>query len=160
MSRYQKTFGGYKLYVGGLGTSVDRRDIKEAFDKYGHITDVWIPNKRSGFGFVSFAERRDAEDAIRGMNGRLVLGSRLIVEASQQMRGDFRSRRRSRSSSPRRRSRSWSPRRRSRSRSYRDISYSRSRTRSRSRYRSSKKKKYRNRSTSLEYPRRRRRRSS
>merc|ERR1719192_2427466 len=151
MSRYRKTFGGYKLYVGGLDTSIDTRDIRESFEKYGNITDVWIPAKRSGFGFVSFAERRDAEDAIRGMNGRFALGNRLIVEASQQMRGDFHLGRRSPS-------RSRSPRRRSRFRSYERKHYSRSRTRSRTRSRSYSRSP-RCRKSSLGSPRRRRRRS-
>ena len=44
------------------------------FDKFGKITDCFMPKDREtneprGFGFVTFDEIRDAEDAIREMDG-------------------------------------------------------------------------------------------
>ncbi len=45
----------------------------EKFKKYGKVLDVYIPRNRAdmssrGFAFVTFVERRDAEDAAEEMN--------------------------------------------------------------------------------------------
>ena len=48
--------------------------LVRAFEKFGNITDVFLPKDREtneprGFAFVTFDEVRDAEDAIKGMDG-------------------------------------------------------------------------------------------
>jgi hypothetical protein len=50
-----------------------------AFSKYGPITDVFLPmdretDKPRGFGFVTFEDERDAEDAIKAMDGCVLAG--------------------------------------------------------------------------------------
>jgi RNA recognition motif-containing protein len=44
-------------------------DLRDRFGKYGKLMDVYIPLDRDsrrpkGFGFVTFYDRRDAEDAV------------------------------------------------------------------------------------------------
>ncbi len=47
-------------------------DLRDHFEKYGKIVDVFIPRERDGaargFGFISFEDARDAEDAAKYLN--------------------------------------------------------------------------------------------
>ena len=48
-------------------------DMRECFSKYGKIMDVYIPRERPdmksrGFAFVTFNNKRDAEDAVDEMH--------------------------------------------------------------------------------------------
>merc|ERR1711959_335211 len=59
-----------KVYVGNLDHSVDERDIDDVFGKFGRISGIWIARKPPGFAFVTFEDDRDAEDAVRDLDGR------------------------------------------------------------------------------------------
>ncbi|XP_056135900.1 EGF-containing fibulin-like extracellular matrix protein 2 isoform X2 [Lampris incognitus] len=141
MPRHGRHGGESKVYVGNLGTGAGKGELERAFGYYGPLRTVWIARNPAGFAFVEFEDPRDAEDAVRGLDGksRSRSHSRSRGRRYSRSRSCSRSRgRRSRSFSPRR-SRSTSPRRsrsdtpkRSRSRSH---SRSRSRTRSHSRLR-------------------------
>ncbi|XP_055899501.1 RNA-binding protein 1-like isoform X1 [Biomphalaria glabrata] len=134
-----------KVYVGDLGYGCAKQELEEKFSKYGQLRNVWVARKPPGFAFVEFEDSRDAEDAVRALDGSKINGRRVRVEMSsgrsrwsnrggpgrgggrQQQNDNYRGGggggggRRSRSFSPRRHSRSHSasasPRRRSRSRS-------------------------------------------
>ncbi|CAO2597718.1 Serine/arginine-rich splicing factor 7, partial [Lemmus lemmus] len=129
-----------KVYVGNLGTGAGKGELERAFSYYGPLRTVWIARNPPGFAFVEFEDPRDAEDAVRGLDRKVICGSRVRVELSTGMPGSRG--RRSRSASPRRsrsvslrRSRSASLRR-SRSGSIKGSRYFQSRSRSRSRSRS------------------------
>jgi RNA recognition motif-containing protein len=54
-----------------LDTQASEHDLKTHFEKYGELMDIFIPRERytqksRGFGFVTFKDVRDAEDAIDG----------------------------------------------------------------------------------------------
>merc|ERR1712241_1239041 len=143
--------GMVSLKIDNLSYRTDTETLRRKFGKYGEIGDVYIPKDRRngesrGFAFVRYLDKRDAEDAIDGLNGMDLDGRELRVDYARHERppldrrsergGDRRRRSRSRSRSRdrrrRRRSRSRSrshERRRSRSRS-RDNRRSRSRSRS------------------------------
>ncbi|XP_069178075.1 RNA-binding protein 1 isoform X1 [Procambarus clarkii] len=122
-----------KVYVGNLGNNAAKHELESAFTKYGPLVNVWVARNPPGFAFVEFEDPRDAEDAVRALDGSRLCGVRVRVEMStgRSRRDRYRSpprrggSRRSRSRSPRRfgRSRSRSPRR-SRSRSPRSVSRS------------------------------------
>lgn len=78
-----------KIYVGDLPTHSTKEDVEDAFSYYGPIKNVWVARNPPGFGFVEFEDRRDAEDAVRGFDGREINGRRVRVEMSnpQKMRG-------------------------------------------------------------------------
>ncbi|KAJ2880462.1 serine arginine-rich splicing factor, partial [Coemansia aciculifera] len=69
-----------RLYVGRLPRDVRERDIERLFKGYGQIRDICL---LSGFGFVEFRERRDAEDVMQDFNGRDFMGERLIIEPAR-----------------------------------------------------------------------------
>ncbi|XP_031640636.1 RNA-binding protein 1 [Contarinia nasturtii] len=129
MSRYREWDLQCKVYVGNLGSSASKHEIENAFSKYGPLRNVWVARNPPGFAFVEFEDRRDAEDAVRGLDGSRCCGTRIRVEMSSgRSRRDDRKRgggggggggrNRYRSRSPRRtrsRSRSLSRDRRSRS---------------------------------------------
>lgn len=59
-----------KIYVGDLGSSASKQDLEDAFSYYGSIRNVWVARNPPGFAFVEFEDSRDAEDAVRGLDGR------------------------------------------------------------------------------------------
>ncbi|KYO18394.1 hypothetical protein Y1Q_0008512 [Alligator mississippiensis] len=75
MSRY----GRYetKVYVGNLGTGAGKGELERAFSYYGPLRTVWIARNPPGFAFVEFEDPRDAEDAVLGLDGKIICGSRI-----------------------------------------------------------------------------------
>ncbi|CAJ0600633.1 unnamed protein product [Cylicocyclus nassatus] len=116
-----------KVYVGGLPNDATSQEIEDAFYRFGRIRKVWVARRPPGFAFVEFEDSRDAEDAVKALDGSRICGVRARVELSHGRGrgggggGGYGGRRSSyeyRSRSPRRdRARSRSRDRRSRSRS-------------------------------------------
>lgn len=71
-----------KVYVGNLGNSASKHEIEGAFGKYGTLRNVWVARNPPGFAFVEFNDYRDAEDAVRALDGTRVCGTRIRVEMS------------------------------------------------------------------------------
>ena len=74
MSRFNDDADGRKIFVGGLPFSVDEQAIRQDFGKCGEIEAVYLPKDREtdrprGFGFVTYKDARDAEDAAKDWNG-------------------------------------------------------------------------------------------
>ena len=59
-----------KVYVGDLGSSATKQDLEDAFNPYGRLRNVWVARNPPGFAFVEFEDGRDAEDAVRALDGR------------------------------------------------------------------------------------------
>jgi RNA recognition motif-containing protein len=77
-----------KLFVGGLswGTTDDR--LKEAFARFGEVTEAKIITDREtgrsrGFGFVTYAEPAAAETAIKELDGKELDGRTIRVNEAQ-----------------------------------------------------------------------------
>jgi RNA recognition motif-containing protein len=68
------------VFVGGLDATTERRDIEDTFGQYGTMSSIWIAKKPPGFGFVCYEDARDAEDAVRALNGSTMMGRELTVE--------------------------------------------------------------------------------
>lgn len=56
-----------RVYVGNLPMDVKEKDLEDIFYKYGKITDMQIktPERPPAFGFVTFDDPRDADEAVR-----------------------------------------------------------------------------------------------
>ncbi|KAG9267059.1 serine/arginine-rich splicing factor 7 isoform X1 [Astyanax mexicanus] len=85
MSRYSRHAGETKVYVGNLGTGAGKGELERAFGYYGPLRTVWIARNPPGFAFVEFEDPRDAEDAVRGLDGKVICGTRVRVELSTGM---------------------------------------------------------------------------
>lgn len=73
MSRYRDSGSDCKVYVGDLGSSASKQDLEDAFGYYGPLKNVWVARHPPGFAFVEFEDPRDADDAVRGLDGRFVI---------------------------------------------------------------------------------------
>ncbi|XP_011702211.1 PREDICTED: serine/arginine-rich splicing factor 7-like isoform X2 [Wasmannia auropunctata] len=80
VSRYPSSDG--KVYVGDLGSSASKQQLEDVFSYYGPLRNVWVARNPPGFAFVEFEDPRDAEDAVRGVDGRIICGRRVRVELS------------------------------------------------------------------------------
>uniref|UniRef100_A0A3B3QLT2 Serine and arginine rich splicing factor 7b n=1 Tax=Paramormyrops kingsleyae TaxID=1676925 RepID=A0A3B3QLT2_9TELE len=85
MSRYGRYGGETKVYIGNLGTGAGKGELERAFSYYGPLRTVWIARNPPGFAFAEFEDPRDAEDAVRGLDGKIICGSRVRVELSTGM---------------------------------------------------------------------------
>jgi len=82
--------GDIKVYIGDLGSNASKVDIEDAFSSYGRLTSVWVARNPPGFAFVEFEDARDADDAVRALDGRTICGRRVRVELSNHSRNGSR----------------------------------------------------------------------
>lgn len=56
-----------RIYIGNLPMDVSEKDIDDVFYKFGRIVDIDLktPARPPAFGFVTFQDSRDAEEAVR-----------------------------------------------------------------------------------------------
>lgn len=98
-----------KIFIGGLSTNTDDRELRDIFEKYGKITDLFMPQDPStrqprGFAFITFSDDRDADDAVAAWDGycpphrlcmpvvrRCSIALSFVVAAAKSKGGKFRS---------------------------------------------------------------------
>jgi len=76
-----------KLYVGNLSFDTDEQQVRELFEKYGQVSDCFLPQDRDsgrprGFAFVTMPAK-EAEEACDKVNGMEVDGRTLRVNEAQ-----------------------------------------------------------------------------
>jgi cold-inducible RNA-binding protein len=77
-----------KLFVGGLAWATTDDGLQDAFAKFGEITEAKVIQDRDtgrsrGFGFVTFVEGGDADEAIQAMDGADLDGRPIKVNEAQ-----------------------------------------------------------------------------
>ncbi|KAI5401501.1 Polyadenylate-binding protein rbp47b [Lathyrus oleraceus] len=60
-----------QIFVGGLDSEISDEDLRQPFLQYGDVVSVKIPIGK-GCGFVQLADRKNAEEAIQGLNGTVI----------------------------------------------------------------------------------------
>lgn len=83
-----------KIFVGNLPWKITEDDLKKHFEKYGKVISAKIvidsdTKKSKGFGFVEMEEAEAAENAIRELNGVVLLDRALRISLAQE-RGEQR----------------------------------------------------------------------
>ena len=78
-----------KLFVGGLSWNTDDALLRQAFEKFGEVSEARVivdrDTRRSrGFGFVTFDLDEDANSAISAMNGQSLDGREIRVNEAQE----------------------------------------------------------------------------
>mmetsp|Transcript_32416 Transcript_32416/g.63406 ORF Transcript_32416/g.63406 Transcript_32416/m.63406 type:complete len:88 (-) Transcript_32416:337-600(-) len=69
-----------KVFVGGLDDRTSKEELERFFGKHGPLEAVWIARNPPGFGFVTFRDPRDAQDACDDLDGRELVGRYVKVE--------------------------------------------------------------------------------
>jgi RNA recognition motif-containing protein len=83
---------GNRLYVGNLSFNTGIDALRDAFGKFGEVTDVHLVTDRQtgqprGFGFVTMGTSAAAQAAIAGMNGASLGGRELRVNEAEERQG-------------------------------------------------------------------------
>uniref|UniRef100_A0A914WUB9 RRM domain-containing protein n=1 Tax=Plectus sambesii TaxID=2011161 RepID=A0A914WUB9_9BILA len=86
MSSHRGDFLDCKVYIGGLPADATSQEVEDAFHRYGRIRKVWVARRPPGFAFVEYEDNRDAEDAVRALDGTRICGVRARVELSHGRR--------------------------------------------------------------------------
>jgi len=78
-----------RLFVGGLAWGVTTEQLRQAFESIGRVNDAIVMVDRDtgdsrGFGFVTMADRKDASEAIRKLNGVDLEGRPLVVRQATE----------------------------------------------------------------------------
>eukprot|EP00403_Amphidinium_massartii_P039238 CAMPEP_0178438308 /NCGR_PEP_ID=MMETSP0689_2-20121128/35521_1 /TAXON_ID=160604 /ORGANISM="Amphidinium massartii, Strain CS-259" /LENGTH=221 /DNA_ID=CAMNT_0020060697 /DNA_START=55 /DNA_END=717 /DNA_ORIENTATION=+ len=60
---------GNRIYVAGLDGTVNEQDLRNYFEEYGELTDVYIPmnvhtGQKKNFGFITFADEAHAKQVL------------------------------------------------------------------------------------------------
>ena len=69
MARFREWKLDCKVYIGDLGHGAAKHEIEDVFCKYGTLRNVWVARNPPGFAFVEFDDPRDADDAVRALDG-------------------------------------------------------------------------------------------
>lgn len=78
-----------RLFVGGLAWGVSTDKLRQMFETVGRVADAVVMVDRDtgdsrGFGFVTMADRRDATEAIRRLDGADLDGRTLVVRQATE----------------------------------------------------------------------------
>ena len=81
-----------RLFVGGLDWRITDADLRAQLEQIGRVADAVVVMDRDtgesrGFGFVTMADRKDAAEAIRRLNGSQLEGRTLVVRQAEERRG-------------------------------------------------------------------------
>lgn len=78
-----------RLFIGGLDWRVTDDELRKKLEEFGLVTDVHIVKDRDtgdsrGFGFVTMANRKDADKAIKQLDGKEFSGRNLVVRQATE----------------------------------------------------------------------------
>jgi arginine/serine-rich splicing factor 4/5/6 len=66
-----------QVFVAKLASSIREKDLDYEFRRFGNIKNIQL---KKGYAFVEFEDYKDAEDAIKDMDGRKLEGQRIVVQ--------------------------------------------------------------------------------
>ena len=77
-----------KLYVGGLAYSITDQELEQLFAEEGKVISAVVIKDRDsgqskGFGFVEMEDLKEAQNAIKNLNGKEVSGRSIMVNQAR-----------------------------------------------------------------------------
>jgi RNA recognition motif-containing protein len=77
-----------KLYVGGLAYSVTDQELEQLFSEQGKVISAVVIKDRDsgqskGFGFVEMEDVKEAQNAIKTLNGKELSGRSIMVNQAR-----------------------------------------------------------------------------
>lgn len=84
------------MYVGNLPYTMRTEDLFKMFSEYGKISDAVVmmepndPNRSKGFGFVTMPNKLEAENAVKAMSGKEILGRAIVCNIAKPREPRFR----------------------------------------------------------------------
>lgn len=84
-----------KLFVGSLAYSAGDSELNEAFSPFGEVVSAQVVKEREtgrsrGFGFVEMETEEQAQNAMKEMDGKELMGRSIVVNLSKEKaRGSF-----------------------------------------------------------------------
>ncbi len=81
-----------KLFVGGLDWGTTDQSLRQAFERFGTVSDAKVITDREtgrsrGFGFVTFDDPGQADEAASDMDGKQLDGRTIRVNEAQERAG-------------------------------------------------------------------------
>jgi RNA recognition motif-containing protein len=81
-----------KLFVGGLAWATTDESLSQAFGEYGPVSEAQVVLDRDtgrsrGFGFVTYDNPSDADEAMKALDGAELDGRRIRVNEAQSKSG-------------------------------------------------------------------------
>jgi RNA recognition motif-containing protein len=76
------------IYVGNLSYNVSEENLRQAFEPFGQVSSATIVKDKysgqpRGFGFVEMPDRAEAQEAIKSLNGKELLGKQMSVNEAR-----------------------------------------------------------------------------
>ena len=77
-----------KLYISGLAYSVTDKELEAMCAEHGEVTSATVIKDRDsgqskGFGFVEMSDLKEAQNAIKALNGKELNGRSLVVNQAR-----------------------------------------------------------------------------
>ena len=77
-----------KIFVGNLSYQTSEREVRSAFERFGHVSSVTLPTDRAsgrmrGIAFVAMPRLEDADEAIARLHGATLSGRQLVVNEAR-----------------------------------------------------------------------------
>jgi len=70
-----------QVFVAKLSSSLREKDLDYEFRRFGTIKNIQL---KRGYAFVEYEDYKDAEDAIKEMDGKRFEGQRIVVQSASK----------------------------------------------------------------------------
>jgi arginine/serine-rich splicing factor 4/5/6 len=66
-----------QIFIAKLSSSIREKDLDYEFRRFGNIKNIQL---KRGYAFIEYEDYKDAEDAVKDMDGRKFEGQKIVVQ--------------------------------------------------------------------------------